>query len=66
LASAVWPALTTVRQPIAAMAREAVVLLLEQIRARRTGRQPQVTHKQLKYAMVERESTGAPKVPRKA
>lgn len=65
LASAVWPALTTVRQPIAAMAREAVVLLLEQIRARRAGRQPQVTHKQLKYAMVERESTGAPKTPRK-
>jgi DNA-binding LacI/PurR family transcriptional regulator len=47
------------------MAREAVVLLLEQIRARRAGRQPQVTHKQLKYAMVERESTGAPKTSRK-
>ena len=66
LASAVWPALTTVRQPIAAMAREAVVLLLEQIRARRAGREQAVSHKQFKYAMVERDSTAPPKAARKA
>ena len=38
LATTVWPPLTTVRQPIAEMAREAVRLLVEQIRGRRAGR----------------------------
>jgi LacI family transcriptional regulator len=66
LASAVWPALTTVRQPIADMAREAVLLLLEQIRAQRAGRPQPVTHRQLKHALVARESTAAPKAARKA
>lgn len=66
LAMSVWPSLTTVRQPIAAMAREAVVLLLEHIRARRAGRDQPVTHRQLKHAMVVRESTAAPRGARKA
>jgi LacI family transcriptional regulator len=66
LASAVWPALTTVRQPIADMAREAVLLLLEQVRAQRAGRAQPVTHRQLKHALVARESTTAPKASRKA
>jgi LacI family transcriptional regulator len=62
----VWPALTTVRQPIADMAREAVLLLLEQVRAHRAGRPQPVTHRQLKHALVARESTAAPKASRKA
>ncbi|MCP5411989.1 MAG: LacI family DNA-binding transcriptional regulator [Alphaproteobacteria bacterium] len=66
LASAVWPALTTVRQPIADMAREAAQLLLEQIRAGRAGKAAPPVHRQLDYALVTRESTGAPKGSRKA
>lgn len=58
LATTVWPELTTIRQPIADMAREAVRLLIEQIRGRRSGGNPQVTHKLLKFSLIDRESTG--------
>jgi len=61
LATTVWPELTTVRQPIAEMAREAVMLLLEQIRRKRSGAPQQVMHKLLKFALIERESS-SPKV----
>jgi len=47
LATTVWPALTTVRQPIAEMAREAVKLLLEQIRRKRAGAEEQPVQKLL-------------------
>ena len=57
LATTVWPPLTTVHQPIADMAREAVRLLVEQIRARRLGGEPQLVQKMLKFALVKRDST---------
>ena len=59
LAITVWPELTTVRQPIADMAREAVRMLVEQIRGRRAGVPPPVTHKLLKFALIKRESSAA-------
>ncbi|MEY4965396.1 MAG: hypothetical protein RL274_979 [Pseudomonadota bacterium] len=59
LATTVWPELTTIRQPIADMAREAVRLLIDQIRGRRAGTLPRVVHKMLKFALVERESSAA-------
>jgi LacI family transcriptional regulator len=61
IASIVWPPLTTIRQPIAAMARTAVDLVVEDIRRRRRGEgQPrQSLHP---HVLVIRESTGpAPK-----
>jgi LacI family transcriptional regulator len=61
LATTVWPELTTVRQPIADMAHEAVRLLIDQIRARRAGRDGQVTHKLVKYTLIPRDSTAAPR-----
>ena len=63
LATTVWPELTTVRQPIADMAREAVRLLIEQIRGRRAGKPAQVTHKSLKFTLIKRESTATPAPP---
>jgi LacI family transcriptional regulator len=60
LATTVWPSLTTVRQPIADMAREAVRLLIDEIRKRRLGETPQVRHKLLKFTLIDRESTAAP------
>jgi DNA-binding LacI/PurR family transcriptional regulator len=39
------------------MAREAVRLLVEQIRARRAGGEPQVVQKMLKFTLVKRDST---------
>jgi LacI family transcriptional regulator len=59
LATTVWPELTTIRQPIADMAREAVRLLVDQIRGRRAGDPPPVIHKLLKFTLVERQSSAA-------
>src|SRR5215475_4587401 len=59
LAATVWPTLTTIHQPIADMAREAVRLLVEQIKSRRGGSDPQVVHKMLKFTLVKRESSAA-------
>jgi LacI family transcriptional regulator, galactose operon repressor len=58
LASAVWPALTTVRQPIAEMARESFKLLLEDIRNKRAGIELQPALKLLDFEIIGRESTG--------
>jgi LacI family transcriptional regulator len=66
LATTVWPELTTVRQPIADMAREAVRLLIEQIKGRRAGKPAQIVHKSLKFTLIKRESTAAPPAGRKA
>jgi LacI family transcriptional regulator len=57
IAASVWPALTTVHQPIAAMARTAVDLVYEEIRRKRSGQgQPrQFLHP---YLLVVRESSG--------
>jgi LacI family transcriptional regulator len=60
LATTVWPALTTVRQPIAEMAREAVRLLIDQIRKGRAAETAPVRHKLLKFTLIERESTAPP------
>ncbi|HTX23335.1 MAG TPA: LacI family DNA-binding transcriptional regulator [Steroidobacteraceae bacterium] len=59
LAATIWPALTTVRQPIAAMARKAVELLLEEIRLRRQGRTLAPLQHFMKFTLVKRESSAA-------
>ncbi|HET7086692.1 MAG TPA: LacI family DNA-binding transcriptional regulator [Rhizomicrobium sp.] len=56
LAVTVWPPLTTIHQPIVEMAREAVRLLIGQIRGRRAGSEPQVAHRMLKFTLVKRDS----------
>lgn len=59
-ATTVWPELTTVRQPVAAMAEAAVELLLSDLRARRSGGQSPGTEKVLGYELVLRESSAPP------
>lgn len=60
MASSVWPELTTVRQPISDMASLSVRLLLDLIRARRLG-QPHHTVREIRdFALIERQSSGAP------
>ena len=57
LATTIWPALTTVRQPVAAMARKAVELLMEEIRLRRLGETLGPMQHFMNFTLVKRESS---------
>jgi len=59
LATTIWPALTTVRQPVAAMARKAVELLMEEIRLRRLGETLGPTQHFMNFTLVKRESSAS-------
>ena len=57
LATTIWPTLTTVRQPVAAMARKATELLLEEIRLRRFGQTLEPLEHFMNFSLVKRDST---------
>lgn len=57
VATAVWPELTTIHQPIADMAQSAVDLLMGQIRRRRAGEPKDIQHQVLPFSLVTRESS---------
>ena len=59
IAASVWPALTTIHQPVAAMARAGIDLVLEEVRRRRdgTGAPRQLLHP---HTLIVRESTAPP------
>ena len=57
VAPTVWPELTTIPQPISDMARNAVDMVLEQIRERRAGRLHKPQHRLMPYTLEIREST---------
>jgi len=59
VATIVWPELTTIRQPIADMARAAVTLVLDEIRQRRAGEHRPAVHRLMEFSLVERASTAA-------
>lgn len=62
LATTIWPALTTVRQPIADMARRALALLVAQVRLRGRGAEAApAVHECLPHALVRRQSDAAPR-----
>src|SRR5207244_7945318 len=58
LATSVWPELTTVKQPIAAMAEAALELLIADLRRRRAGAPHKFAERVLSHAMIIRESSG--------
>jgi LacI family transcriptional regulator len=60
LATTVWPELTTVKQPIAAMAEAALDLLLGDLRSRRSGSPHGGNVRALEHALIVRESSGPP------
>jgi len=66
LATSVWPELTTVKQPIAAMAEAALELLIADLRRRRSGAPHKFAERVLSHAMIIRESSGPPPAVRKA
>lgn len=60
LATTVWPELTTVKQPISAMAEAALELLLADLRNRRAGTERRFAERVLDHALIIRESTAEP------
>jgi LacI family transcriptional regulator len=62
LASSIWPELTTVHQPVAAMAETALQCLTDQIRAEREGVAGLPEHVVLAHSLVRRQSDAAPRV----
>lgn len=60
LATTVWPPLTTIRQPVADMARSALDLLVTEIRKRRQGVRAIPQHIVQGFRLIERQSSGAP------
>lgn len=66
IASTIWPELTTIRQPIAEMARRAVDLLASELKGGRSGRSGKPTHVTLGYTLVRRQSDAAPGLARRA
>jgi LacI family transcriptional regulator len=61
LATTVWPELTTIRQPIADMSRQAVTLLFDEIRSRRAGEKAQHPHALQAFDLIRRDSDAPPK-----
>lgn len=60
-ATAIWPELTTVRQPIRTMSERAMELLLTEVRARRRSIRPVCQHVLADYTLVRRQSDAAPR-----
>jgi LacI family transcriptional regulator len=61
IATTVWPELTTIRQPIAAMAEAAINLLLHKIRRPKDRHSTQPVDHLVPYVLVKRDSVAAPK-----
>jgi LacI family transcriptional regulator, galactose operon repressor len=64
-ATTVWPELTTIRQPVAAMASAALDLLLSELRSKRHGLPPVAAERVLEHELVIRESSGPAPSPRR-
>ena len=64
LATTLWPELTTVRQPISAMAEAALELLLSDLRGRRSGGPRRFAERVLEHELVIRESSSPPRSAR--
>ena len=60
LATSVWPELTTVKQPIAAMAEAALELLIADLRSHAPGTPRKFTERVLSHALIIRESSAPP------
>lgn len=61
LATTIWPELTTIRQPISAMARTAVEVLVRLLKARRDISEEAPEHLLLDHTLVRRQSDAAPR-----
>lgn len=57
VANTIWPALTTIHQPIVAMGRSSVSTIFEKIKAVRAETQADPIHHLMKFTLVQRDST---------
>ncbi|HEX3844010.1 MAG TPA: substrate-binding domain-containing protein [Steroidobacteraceae bacterium] len=64
IAPTIWPQLTTIRQPIARMAAEAIDMLVAAVRGSRRGAER--LHRLIPHALISRQSAAAPKLARQA
>jgi len=62
LATTVWPALTTVHQPIAEMAAAAVQSLVRRVLAERGNLAVAIEHLRVDFSLIRRQSDAAPRV----
>jgi LacI family transcriptional regulator len=60
IASTIWPELTTIQQPIARMAAEAIDMLVTAVRGSR--RSAERLHRLIPHALIARQSAAAPKL----
>jgi len=61
LATTISPELTTIRQPITDMSREAVQMLIAEIRRRRANEPAEHPHTLLNFELIRRQSDAAPR-----
>ncbi len=62
LATAMYPELTTIRQPITDMSHAAIDLLGRNIRSRLSGEEPEACQLRMDFHLVQRQSDGPPPV----
>jgi LacI family transcriptional regulator len=61
LATTIWPELTTVRQPIADMARKAMEIIVRRVRLQDAGDHLGPEQVQMKWELIRRQSDAAPR-----
>jgi LacI family transcriptional regulator len=61
IAATIWPELTTIRQPITAMAEIAIDLVLRAIKENKIGREPKLVDHLVEHSLIKRQSAAAPK-----
>lgn len=61
IAANIWPGLTTIHQPIAQMAGEAVDMLVAAVRGGRRGAAAEPVHRQVAHELITRESAARPR-----
>lgn len=62
LATTIWPALTTVRQPTMEMAEAAIECIVQRVTAQREGDPADPAHTLIDFTLVRRQSDAAPRI----
>jgi len=66
IASSLWPALTTIRQPISDIGTTAIDVIVQNLREMRAGREPEYRPHLVPHLLVERDSAAPPRQKERA